>query len=49
MRTCTGVSGQVGPSGCIQHSELGLLFFLLTDQGRTWLDVPDQPPALILP
>lgn len=45
VRTGEAFSG--GSPRCIQHSELGLLSFLLTDQGRGWLDAPDQPPTLI--
>lgn len=45
VRTGEAFSG--GSPRYIEHSELGLLSFLLTDQGRGWLDAPDQPPTLI--
>lgn len=38
IRTGEDFSG--ASPGCIEHSELGLLSFLLTGQGRGWLAAP---------
>lgn len=38
-----------GPPGCAEHSELGLFSFLLTDEGRGWLDASDQPKLSFQP
>lgn len=38
-----------GSPGCAEHSELGFCSFLLTDQGRGWLDASNQPELSFQP